>query len=102
VVTVSERHSHFLALVVTLLFSIPLCAYWGWIFSILWSYFVVPLGVPAIGSWHAAGLMLLVGLLKGSKPSETDPWKVLGYGILRVLVVGPLSLLFALLFRTWM
>lgn len=32
----------------------------GFVFAKLWLWFVVPLGVPAIGMWHAAGLASFV------------------------------------------
>jgi hypothetical protein len=33
----------------------------GFALSILWRWFVVPLGMPVIGIWHAAGLAALLG-----------------------------------------
>ncbi len=35
----------------------------GFALSILWRWFVVPLGAPAIGMWHAAGLSAFVGFV---------------------------------------
>lgn len=40
--------------------SVPLRA---WVLVKLWLWFVVPLGLPAIGLWHAMGLGSLLGLL---------------------------------------
>lgn len=35
----------------------------GWAVSVLWGWFVVPLGVAAIGMWNAAGISLIAGFL---------------------------------------
>jgi len=35
----------------------------GWTVSLLWHWFVAPLGPPDIGLWHAIGLMVLVNML---------------------------------------
>lgn len=50
---------------------LPQTAWSGYVLTILWSWFVVPLGVTSIGLWHAAGLMLLVGWMTKA-PSSTD------------------------------
>lgn len=36
----------------------------GLIFSVLWGWFVVPLGVPAINVAHGIGLAVLLGFLR--------------------------------------
>jgi hypothetical protein len=35
----------------------------GWVFSITWKWFLVPLGLPAISVVHAIGVAGVVGLL---------------------------------------
>lgn len=35
----------------------------GWAASILWGWFLVPLGAVQIGVWHAAGLIALVTMV---------------------------------------
>lgn len=35
----------------------------GWALSVLWGWFLVPLGLPQIGMAHAIGIGLLVGFL---------------------------------------
>lgn len=44
------------------------------VFSVLWSWFVVPLGVPSINMAHAMGIGLMLGVLRGvhSEPSHDD------------------------------
>jgi hypothetical protein len=52
--------------VISLLLVFPLAAWKGWVLVRIWAWFVVPLGVPALTVWHAAGLSLLVGWLADS------------------------------------
>lgn len=35
----------------------------GWVLSILWSWFLVPLGVPAVNTAHAIGIATIASLL---------------------------------------
>ena len=44
----------------------------GWAVSVLWGWFVVPLGVPAVGIAHAIGLRCIVALCKTPKYKEPD------------------------------
>jgi len=46
-----------LLIIVLIPFSLALKA---WVLAILWTWFVVPLGVPAIGNAHALGLAGLI------------------------------------------
>ncbi len=41
---------------------VPLGLFRGWILSILWGWFAVPMGLPALGVAHVWGLALLIGL----------------------------------------
>lgn len=42
--------------------------FWGgFVAATLWGWFVVPLGVPAINYWHAAGLCTTLGVFMGSR-----------------------------------
>lgn len=53
------------------LVTIPLGIVWhGYADSVLWSWFIVPLGAPAIGLWHAGGIALFVTSLLGSRGLE--------------------------------
>jgi len=45
-----------------MLVLVPLCVFDGWVLSILWGWFVVPLGVVALTIPGAIGLRLVVGL----------------------------------------
>ena len=38
----------------------PMALFWGWSVKLLWSWFVVPLGVPPVNIFHAMGLYFTV------------------------------------------
>lgn len=70
---------------------VPLAIQNGWILSVCWRWFMVPLGVPSIGVAHAIGLSSLFSLFRGSLSSKSDagwltvvltalagPWMVFG------------------------
>lgn len=57
--------------------SLPLTLFRGWVFSILWLWFAVPMGAPEIGYATATGLCLITGLAipdfsAASKLAEKD------------------------------
>lgn len=64
--------------------ALPLLTAWaGFVISVLWGWFVVPLGAPAVGVWHAAGLCTLVCLMRPAIPPEDTPMlEVLAYGVI--------------------
>jgi hypothetical protein len=51
-----------MGLVMTITFGYIILSY-GIVVSKTWSWFLVPLGLPDIGFWHAAGLSILISLL---------------------------------------
>lgn len=60
-------------LAITIPLGIPLIIWRGYVLSVLWRWFVVPLGVPTLGVAHAVGIATTVYLLrKGSKREEID------------------------------
>ena len=60
-------------LLVLLLVVVPLLALLnGWALSILWGWFIVPLGAPPIGVFHGAGLGILVSLFVRPKSTDSD------------------------------
>lgn len=66
----------FLGWIGVIALSIPVLIYRGFALAIMWGWFVVPLGVTAIGNAHALGLSALIGLftfkLDMDKKSESD------------------------------
>lgn len=62
----------------------------GWVTSILWGWFIVPLGAPTIGIANAIGLALFVGLFVNRQviaptEGETDTNKSVVKVVLAVL-----------------
>lgn len=85
-----------------LLASIVISFFWvGYVTSVLWSWFAVPLGAPAINLFHAVGLGILVKALanpiKAGKNLDgmTEDQKV-GYAIkcLIMAITAPALILF--------
>ena len=48
---------------VYLVFMAPAVMYGAWVTSVVWGWFLVPLGLPVVGLWHAAGLNMIIGWL---------------------------------------
>jgi hypothetical protein len=53
-------------------FAIGASVYRAWVATFLWAWFVVPLGAQQIGTLHACGLVILLGLVRW-KPADTNP-----------------------------
>jgi len=69
---------------------VPLAMLRGFVLSTMWAWFVVPLGLPAIGIALAIGLSLTVGLFSGLSPKRDEkPWVQIAAGF-----VAPLLTLF--------
>lgn len=76
-----------------LLASVPIMLWHGLVLSWLWRDFVVPLGVPEVNAWHAAGLVLVIGWLTHNDDQRDRPWDLerlmlgIGAGLLSPLIV---------------
>lgn len=75
---------------IIMLLFVPVMLWQGWAAAILWGWFISPtFGVPAISISQAAGIMLVVGLLRfkisGPKDDITWPTKIVAF------VIGPPS-----------
>lgn len=56
----------------------------AWAISILWGWFIVPLGVPAIGIAAAVGVSVTVSALRGRRKGPDDEgWKALAKAALQ-------------------
>ena len=44
----------------------------SWVLTIMWGWFVVPLGLPQIGMAHAWGIVMVAAMLARSPDTETD------------------------------
>lgn len=64
------------------------CVVHGWLISILWAWFAVPLGAPTIGVAHAVGLSCLAGsfLYRLSRRDDTQAPDTLGEVVLGMTV----------------
>lgn len=87
------------ALIAAVLLSPVLALYYGWSASVLWGWFMVPLGAPALGAVQCAGIALAVRAFQGASitPKETDHvayWGAVVFGPLVVVGVG-------WLFKAW-
>lgn len=45
----------------------------GWILSLVWGWFVVPIGVAPIGVVHGIGIVLLVAFFRNVTPAKKVP-----------------------------
>lgn len=52
--------------------GIAMILVWGWVISLGWGWFVVPLGVIPITYWHATGLAFLASMFVGWRSSAKD------------------------------
>jgi hypothetical protein len=67
----------------------------GWAISMLWNWFLVPLGLPLLGVVHAIGIGLVLGVLVQQADGKKDDREakefipqVLGFSIGWVITVG--------------
>ncbi len=75
----------------------------GLVLSLLWGWFIVPLGLPAINIFHAYGLALLVGLFGNSPQSEKGSQKDLLIKAAAENISAPLgALLMGWIISGWM
>ncbi len=58
-------------------FVLPLAAWSAYVMSMLWGWFLVPLGVPAIGFVQAWGIMLMISVTRGLRAAEPEDNKAL-------------------------
>ena len=87
-----------------MLVAVPLAAWEGWAVSILWGWFVVPLGVPSLSVWSAAGLALVAALLthQWKRPSDDDDADaMLAWRITVGLILPPWCLGFGWIFHAF-
>jgi hypothetical protein len=60
---VTDKDDSGLLIIGSIILTVPLAAWHGWVLARLWLWFVVPLGVPVIDVWHAAGISVIAGWL---------------------------------------
>ena len=56
-----------------LLMIIPSAIWHGWVLSIVWGWFIVPLfGLPSLSIAYAVGLVLVAGMFRGESKTDED------------------------------
>lgn len=70
----------------------PVLIIHGYVISIMWGWFVVPLGVPAIGIAHAIGLAGMLGALNVAKSSDKVEGRAMAW-IMDMLLIRPAIIL---------
>lgn len=70
----------------------------GWVLSVMWAWFVVPLGVVPLGVAHAIGLSAVFAALKGVARADVVDDRDRGRDAVTETVVLILSMLASLLF----
>ena len=68
------------------LFILPFSLLGGWTLSWLWFWFIVPLGVPAIGVAHSIGIVGLVGFLTKQYNKTEETSEALSFAIIAPLM----------------
>lgn len=64
----------------------------GFVLKVLWAWFLLPLGLPAIGMAHAVGISALVGLLAHQAPPDLNDDDRL-HKVFQWAVCGPIAAL---------
>lgn len=70
--------------------------------SVLWSWFIVPLGLPAVGLWHAYGLALIWSAFSGLGRKSRDEDNGLARVLVQVPFVGGVLMAAGWVVRFWM
>lgn len=83
---------------------LPAAAWYGFVVSRLWGWFVVPLGAPRIGVWFAAGLYTLARFVTQDTRAVTEEddrtlGQKLGRAIAVVIIFPALTLLFGFIYH---
>ncbi|MBM1172831.1 hypothetical protein [Microvirga arabica] len=64
--------------------------YNGFLVSLLWNWFVVPLGLPQLNVLQAAGIFILIALVTGPGP-DTSKWtgkEAMAHEVMKLVFVG--------------
>lgn len=97
---------------VTILLGFIGAFYYGWVAHLLWGWFLVPLGVPAVGWMQATGIGVLLGMLhtRGSysdlflafRHEKEKPNDHLSIMILLLFMTPSISLVFGVILKALM
>lgn len=79
-------------LFIALVIALSLWSAWGVV--TLWGWYAVPLGAPIIGYWHAAGISLLLHMLKPQLNIKSE-----GTSLIGAIVRPPVYVFFGYIFK---
>lgn len=99
-ITESHEKAQYIALLFVLMW--PLTFWKGYLVSIMWRWFLVPLGVPAVGAWHVIGIALVVSVMTKPQPFKSgEPlyWKTITDLVFAAVLAWPLLFGLAALIR---
>ena len=78
-----------LVTILSMVLITPLAVLRGWVLSILWGWFLVPVGVRPIGIAHAIGVSILISMLTHQHQSTKATTETMIKGVL-IGLIGPL------------
>lgn len=64
---------------------------WGWALQLMWMWFLVPLGIPALGLAHAIGIRGLVQIAAYSQISSARREVSAAEAVTHALLIPPLA-----------
>lgn len=84
------------------IYALPFLLLRGWVLSILYGWFLQPLGLPALNVWHMIGLLLILNMLTPDSKVDHDEklWLTLIKPIVKAAVLM-LVLLTAFIIHGW-
>lgn len=88
----SQNDDDVVAKVIAVLISIPVTAIWrGYVLTMMWAWFVMPLGVRALGVAQAIGLAMIVGFLTHQR-RPNDPTHTLMDAVVAAFLTPAIAL----------
>ena len=90
------------ALAIGIAVGIPMAIWSGFVLSVLWAWFFVPLGIPAISTAHGIGIALLTGFLRSYRKTDDVSGKDLFVSIGGWLIGSLLTLLIGWIVKGFM
>lgn len=98
-----KRETSGVELLVVLALTVPVWLLTGWVASMGWAWFVVPLGAPQIGAAHAMGLASVVGVMtlghaSDKRASDQPLARLVGTALGLLLALGYMALVHAVAF----
>lgn len=61
-----------IGIIFLLILIVPIGLYRAWVLTVMWMWFIVPLGLPEIGIAHAWGISMAIGMLTVSHVYKED------------------------------